>query len=63
MKTIDAIKPTLAKSNAIYLRGRAAQSALAPFATASEVLDALADAAPTPRPTRDAITLASKRLP
>jgi hypothetical protein len=58
MKTIDAIKLTLANFQPTYLRGRAAQNALAPFATASEVLDALGHAALTPRATRDAITLA-----
>ena len=38
MKTIDALKATVTKFTAIYERGRATQSALAPFATITEVL-------------------------
>lgn len=58
MKTIDALKPILARSPAVYQRGRTANAALAPLAAVADVLDALAVGSSTHPDTQAAITLA-----
>ena len=58
MKTIDALKPTLAKLTPEFARGRALHPALAPYATPAECLAALNLSAPTSDEARDALTLA-----
>ncbi len=58
MKTIDHLKPTLTKFPSEYARGRAAERALAAFASPHELLAALDLPSETTAASRDAITLA-----
>lgn len=58
MKTITAVRTTLAAYPTEYAGGRAAQAALAPYACARDLLAALALSSPLAYEDRDAITLA-----